>query len=206
MIRKLIFYALLACLWYPAANAADGIKPGVHFRVPFYVDGVAAINRATATTNADGTAMLRVLFVKGDTIVDAVYRLERIDTPDPDPDPDPDPLPPPTNLWGIVVEESLNRTPEHAAVYASPAVRALFDNKRFRVLDKDPPVSPDMEPYRKRAVLKVCPTGVCPSTLKDFPPVLFLAGQNGTIYYEGSVPNSIAGMVELVERIKGGGK
>lgn len=98
MRPRWILCLLLACLWFPAANAADGIKPGEHFRVPFYVDGVSVVNRATLLAGTDGQAMLRVLYVKGDTIAEAVYKVERIDVPDPKPDPKPDPTPDP-NPW-----------------------------------------------------------------------------------------------------------
>lgn len=39
------------------------------------------------------------------------------DSPDPDPDPDPPP-PPPDDRWGIIVEETADRTPEQAALWS----------------------------------------------------------------------------------------
>lgn len=209
----LTLFALAFAAWYPAA-AAEGIRPGVHFAVPFAVDGESTINRATVTVDAAGKATLRVLYVKGQSIAELTYTLTRDGEPEPGPDPQPDPKPepepeptPPENLWAIIVEESLDRTPELAAVYASPKVRDLFEWRRFRVVDKDGPVDPDMEPWRQRAIKAACPTGTCPLTPRAFQPVLFLVDERGTLYYEGPPPNTIDLMVGLVEKtLKGGVK
>jgi hypothetical protein len=214
--KLLILTLLAACFaaWYPAAGG-DGIRPGVHFTVPFAVDGESAVNRATVTVAADGKATLRVLYVKGQAIGELTYTLTRDAEPEPGPDPQPDPKPDPKpvpaqNLWGIVVEESLDRTPEHAAVYASPRVRDLFEWRRFRVVDQTGPVDADMEPWRQRAIRAAraaCPTGTCPLTPRAFQPVLFLVDERGTLYYEGPPPNTIDLMVGLVEQtLKGGAK
>ena len=210
----LTLFAVVFTAWYPAAGG-DGIRPGVHFTVPFAVDGESAVNRATVTVAADGKATLRVLYVKGQAIGELTYTLTRDAEPEPGPDPQPDPKPDPKpepvqNLWGIVVEESLDRTPEHAAVYASPKVRDLFEWRRFRVVDQSGPVAPDMEPWRQRAIRAAraaCPTGTCPLTPRAFSPVLFLVDERGRLYYEGPPPNTIDLMVSLVEKtLKGGVK
>jgi hypothetical protein len=210
--RLLVLTFLAACFaaWYPAV-AADGIRSGVHFTVPFAVDGESAVNRATVTVDAAGKATLCVLYVKAGTIAELTYTLTRDADPEPGPDPQPDPKPEPEpeptpqSLWGIVVEESLDRTPELAAVYASPKVRDLFEWRRFRVIDKDGPVDPDMEPWRQRAVKAACPTGTCPVGPRAFPPVLFLVDERGRLYYEGPPPNTIDSMVGLIENtLKGG--
>jgi hypothetical protein len=207
MMRPRWYPILLLPLLFAASSiAADGIQPGRHFVVPFAVDGESAINRATVYVDAAGKATLTVLYVRGDTIAELSYSLVRGEPepgPDPKPDPKPDPVPPkPETLWGIVVEESLDRTPDHAAVYASPDVRGLFDWRRFRVLDKDGPVTEDMEPYRLRALaVNGCETGDCPLAPRAFRPVLFLAGQDGKLYYEGTPPATVADMVALFKRI-----
>jgi len=38
--------------------------------------------------------------------------------PDPDPDPEPDPDPTPGELWGLIIEETEQRTPEQAALWS----------------------------------------------------------------------------------------
>lgn len=114
--KLLLILCLLACLWYPIAFGADGIKPGEHFRVPFLVDGVAVVNRATMLSTPDG-ALLIVLYVRGDTIAEVVYRIERTTAPPPDPTPpDIGPEPPdtpdanpwtPTDQWSDKVQPIL---------------------------------------------------------------------------------------------------
>lgn len=206
----LAFFAVALAAWYPA-RAADGIKPDVHFTLPFAVDGEAAINRATVQI-VDGKPILRVLYVKGQTINELTYTLTRDSEPEPGPDPQPDPEPepvPPQSLWAIIVEESLDRTPDQAAVYVSPQVRELFEWKRFRVIDVTGPVGNDMEPWRQRALRAACPTGTCPADVKPGAalPVLYLVDANSKIYYEGPPPATIDLMVSLVEKtLKGGAK
>ncbi len=114
----LLFVAVLAVAPASAiSGSAEGIRPGEHFTVPFIVDGERAINRATVILGQNGRAQLRVLYVRGRTIQEAVYGLERLDDPtpgpvppipdppDPDPDPDPEPNPyTPADEWLPVVE------------------------------------------------------------------------------------------------------
>ena len=210
----LTLFALAFASWYPA-TAADGIRPDVHFTLPFAVDGTQAINRATVQI-VDGKPILRVLYVKAGTIAELTYTLTRGDEPEPGPDPQPDPEPEPEpqpvptdRLWGIIVEESLDRTPEQAVVYVSPKVRELFEWKRFRVIDVTGPVGNDMEPWRQRALRASCPTGTCPITAKPGAalPMLFLVDSASKIYYEGPPPGTVDLMVSLVEKtLKGGAK
>jgi hypothetical protein len=114
--------------------------------------------------------------------------------PVPPPPPPPPPPPVPTELWGVVVEETAQRTPAQAIVLASPKVRELF--KGFRVCDPVPgPVPSELQPYVKR---------VDEAKLKK--PVLFVADSKGTVFYEGSLPEMIGAMTALVDKIKKGGK
>jgi hypothetical protein len=123
-------------------------------------------------------------------------------TPGPTPVPPtpipPTPIPPPTppaDLWGVVVEESSARTPAQGIVLLSPKVRALFRPQEFRLLDKDPPATPDMQPWINLAKAK----GL---TL----PVLFLFDSKGVVYYQGDLPATVAAMETLVGKIKTGGQ
>jgi len=126
-------------------------------------------------------------------------------TPNPTPDPAPTPTPTPTpvaaDLWGVVVEESRNRTAEQAQVLASPEVRKLFKDEHLRVVDpigddgKPVEVAADMKPYVQRAVgQKVA--------------WLFLTDTKGEVLYEGELPATVAAMKALVakHKAKGGGK
>jgi len=118
--------------------------------------------------------------------------------PNPDPDPPPPPPPPPpvpAELWGIVVEESAERTPQQAIVIASPVVRALFDKGEFRVVDDDMEVESAIKPYIERAKGKLLPQ-------------FYVVDAKGTIFYEGPLPATVADMQKLVAglKAKGGGK
>lgn len=194
-MKRLAF--LLTLLLTGHVVAADGIAPNVAFKVPFKVDGSAVVNRATITQDADG-ATLTVLYVAGDDFREVAYSLVRIDgpapTPDPKPDPKPEPkpVPPPVELWGFVVEESADRTPQQAIVMGSPEVRKAFP-QRFRIFDKDLEVDALLKPYQERSVGKSLP-------------MLFLTGPDGTLFYEGPLPATVADMLKLVAEKKGGGK
>jgi hypothetical protein len=135
----------------------------------------------------------------GDEVSIALHELQNGD-PSPEPDPDPEPLPP-SELWGIVIEESKNRTPEQAIVMAAPAVRALFPDGRFRVVDpigddgKRADIAENMDSYADIAMTK----------LNQWP-MLFLVSPKGDIYYQGELPKTVDAMVELIEQKKGGAK
>jgi hypothetical protein len=193
-MKRLAF--LLALLLTGQAFAADGIAPNTPFKVPFKVDGTSVVNRATVAQGADG-ATLTVLYVAGDDFREVAYSLVRIDGPAPKPDPKPDPKPepqpkPPVELWGFVVEETADRTPQQAIVLGSPEVRKAFP-QRFRILDKDLEVDATLQTYQSRAAGKTLP-------------MLFLTGPDGTLYYEGPLPSTVADMLKLVAEKKGGGK
>jgi len=57
--------------------------------------------------------------------------------PEPDPDPDPDPQPTPGATWGIIVEETSERTPEQARVYSNLRQRVTLN--QVLLLDQDKP-------------------------------------------------------------------
>lgn len=103
------------------------------------------------------------------------------------------PLPPPvpSELWGVVIEETTERTPQQAIVLASPEVRALFDKGEFRVIDDDTPVGADLRPYLDRAKGKKLPQ-------------LYLVDSKGTVCYEGPLPATVAEMKSLVAKYKPG--
>lgn len=195
-MKRLAF--LLALLLTGQAFAADGIAPNTPFKVPFKVDGTLVVNRATVTIDAKGAAFLTVLYVSGDDFADATYALTRQDGPAPKPDPKPDPKPepqpkPPVELWGFVVEESADRTPQQAIVLGSMDVRSQLVEKRLRVMDKDLEVEDVLKTYQARAAGKTLP-------------MLFLTGPDGTLYYEGPLPATVDDMLKLVAETKGGGK
>jgi len=194
MLRLL--FALILMLPGPAAGI-DGILPATAFRVPFTVDGKPVANRAMVSIAADGKATLTVLYLKGDDIAEATYVLVRQDSPVPPAPPVPIPVPPVpipvpvADLWGVVVEESAERTPQQAIVLTAPEVRDSL--KQFRVLDKDTTVATDMQPYLDRAK-------------GDVLPVLFLVDGSGKVHFEGPLPATLDAMKALIARWKGGGK
>ncbi|MFZ5833210.1 MAG: hypothetical protein ACOY3P_24240 [Planctomycetota bacterium] len=109
--------------------------------------------------------------------------------PQPDPKPEPEPQPTPSELWAVVVEESSQRTPEQAAILASPQVRALFPEGRFRVLDQDAQAA-DAKTYLDRSRGKPLP-------------VLYLIDPQARVHYEGPLPATLEAFTSLL-REKGG--
>lgn len=195
--------ALLAAILLPGAvHAADGIPAGTYLIpsdvLPFTIDGVEAIHRTRFVATSDG-GLITIDYVKGNTIEQVVYTVVRQDGPSPEPDPKPDP-PPPAELWGIVIEESKDRGPEHAAVLASPEIRGLFPSDRFQVFDPigddgTPVVPPaDLKPYVDRAMVD-----------KSKWPMLFLVSPAGDVHYEGALPGTVAAMKTLVSQCKAKG-
>lgn len=91
-------------------------------------------------------------------------------------------------VQAIVVEESADRTPAHAAVILSPEVRGLV--KSFRVIDDDQKVSPDLQPYLDAAKTKPLP-------------VLYLVRPSGRIAYEGPLPPDVPATKALVQKFQG---
>lgn len=129
--------------------------------------------------------------------------------PGPTPPPVPPPVPPvpppvpvPTVLWGIVVEESKERTPAQAVVLTSPKVDALFAANKgsFRIVDgwKDDGTKRDLGPaldkYRDRS-----------DELKTRP-MLFVVDPTGFVYFEGKLPAKVSDVEALVGKIRKGEK
>lgn len=201
--------ALLAAILLPvAARAANGIPAGTYVIapdvLPFSVAGTAAIHRTAFVVTAAGQGTIRIDYVTGNTIATATYSVVRQDGPSPEPEPEPEPEPdptPPTELWGVVIEESDTRTPEQAAIYMSTEVRKLFEKTEFRIVDpvndagERVPVSAFVKPYVERAL-----------AAKSLP-MLFLVDAAGKVYYEGPLPATTAAMLKLVqETLKGGAR
>jgi hypothetical protein len=195
MIRVLlsVFLAFTFALSGSAAHAADGIPVNRPFKIPYQADGKDVTSRAVVAIDSKGDAILTVHFLSGDSIEEAVYSLVRNDGASPNPSPSPAPKPTPVaNLWGIVIEESSQRTAEQAVVLTSAKIRDLFTDGGFRVVDQDTNAMSDVKPYQERAKGQKLP-------------VLYLVDTNGTIYYEGSLPTNVAAMEVLVGKYKKGG-
>ena len=206
-MKRILTPLILILLAATLCAAADGIVPAVAFKLPFAVDGTLVVNRATFTPTKDGNGLLTVLYVKGDTIEQLTYTvtLKEGPAPDPDPNPDPDPDPdpnpdpnpdPPAELWGIVIEESSERTPEQAIVLASPEIRALFADEQFQVVDA---VTDDGE-VEAPADLKVYVDRAMDN--KDKWPMLFLVSPKGDVYFEDTLPATVEATKKLVEKFK----
>ena len=110
--------------------------------------------------------------------------------PKPEPKPEPKPQPKPSELWCVIVEESHDRTPAQAAVILSTKFRAIFADKRFRVVDKDKGDA-DCAAYIQRAVGAKLPQ-------------IYIVSPAGDIVHEGPLPTSEADAVALATRIKEG--
>jgi hypothetical protein len=122
----------------------------------------------------------------------AAYTITRKDGPTPPTPPIPPDPTPVANLWGIVIEETSQRTAEQAVVLTSTKVRDLFKDGGFRVVDKDTETAADVRPYQERAKGQALP-------------VLYLVDTTGKIYYEGAIPKTVAIMEELVGKYKSKG-
>jgi len=110
--------------------------------------------------------------------------------PKPDPKPEPQPTPKPTaDLWGIVIEESSQRTPQQAAVLASTELRAMFTGKQFRVIDKDTNTDPQFGKYIQQSVGQKLP-------------LLWLVTPTGDVLFQGELPTTSAAAVDLVKKWK----
>lgn len=116
--------------------------------------------------------------------------------------PIPPPVPVPTTLFGIVVEESKERTPAQAVVLLSPKVGALFkaDGGQFRIVD---PWADDGS--RRDVGVAMRPYVVRAEALK-IKPYLFIVSPDGTVYSEGLLPAKVADVETLVVKIRKGGK
>jgi hypothetical protein len=98
---------------------------------------------------------------------------------------------PPSVLYGIVIEETNERTPEQNIVLSSPIVRGLFDKpEHFRPIDPNTKVTPDLQKFKDKA------------KAREGDVTLFLIEPNGTIHYEGDLPNTVEEFQRLFREIK----
>jgi len=124
--------------------------------------------------------------------------------PEPEPKPKPDPLPTPTTLWGVVIEESAERTAGQAVVILSPKVAALFDGKiqvgdAWKEDGTRRPLGP-LDPYADRV------EELEAAAKTKLRPMLFVVDPKGAIFYEGKLPGKVADVETLVGKIRKGEK
>lgn len=146
--------------------------------------------------------------------------------PEPDPKPDPDPDPKPDDpLYGVViVEESSERTPQLASVLTSTTVADFIKTSKlaWHVIDQDATAKTSSKKSATTSVRWVmrrsttCKTCMVPqaiastssATSKLAPyielakkrglPTLFIIGEKGTVYYQGTVPTTPQELIDLV--------
>jgi len=194
MWTKLASAWLLVAALCAAATADDGIQLDVPFTVPYAVDGVLVVNRAEISKRGDQDAVLTIWYLSrdGKAIEKARYAIAKLHGPEPRPEPEPQPEPEPTpvaQVWGIIVEETAERTPQHAIVMNDHGFRALFDG-RLRVVDDDTQ-SAQYQKYVERSRGRKLPQ-------------LFLVDEGGAVLFEGALPGSAAEAISLVKRfVKG---
>lgn len=193
MTRKI--FAIWLCL-VGSVFAVDGLPSGVPFDLPVVVNGKTLTGKALIQATEAQDKPLVVFYVGADNTLQTLsYTLRRADSPNPQPDPKPNPDPkplPPSELLGIVVEESSQRVASQALVLSSADVRGLLAAP-LRIVDKDQAVTSDLKPYLDRAKTEKLP-------------VLFLTDKTGKIYYEGPLPATAMECADLIRRKKGGGK
>jgi len=152
-----------------------------------------ALDAAIAAVNASKTVLTRAMddAAKSQTALDAAKKalLDALNVVPPVPPEPPKPEPaPPGPLFGIVIEESSQRTPCQATVMAAPAVRALFTGG-LRIVDKDAPAGLDKWVQASAGQLL---------------PVLFLTDKKGTVFYKGALPATVPAFEKLVAEKRGG--
>ena len=139
--------------------------------------------------------LLVVVPVSADRLVVA-KKVIQVGTPQPEPKPDPGPQPEPQpkpyrELWLLVVEERLDRTPQTAAIVLAPELRRLLSD-RVRLLDKDVLDKADNVPNWARKWLDLA---------KGKPlPYLFLFTEHGEVLWEGPLPKTLAEVRALIEQ------
>jgi hypothetical protein len=112
--------------------------------------------------------------------------------PKPDPGPQPDPQPKPyRELWMLVVEERLDRTPQTAAIVLAPELRRLLSD-RVRLLDKDVLDRSDQVPGWAKKWLELAKGKRLP--------YLFLFTEHGEVLWEGQLPKTLAEVRALIEQ------
>lgn len=174
--------------WLVVTPASGTLAPGESAGVDVMVTSAAEVLPA-------GNYSVPVQFRSGGKLLERDVLLS---VGQPEPDPDPDPIP--GELWSVVIEETSQRTPQQAQLYASPEARALFGSGRFLVKDKDvvdasTGETPDrLEWYIERA------------EKHGFPTLFVVQGPNESgkmhVHYEGDLPDSISEYVKLVEKYK----
>ncbi len=97
---------------------------------------------------------------------------------------------PTSELWGVIIEESSQRTADQAAVLTSRAVRVAFEEGRLRVadqhvVDRDGKPPAGLEDWLELAKPKPLPW-------------LFLLGAEGVLLYQGPLPETVKDMLALV--------
>lgn len=123
-----------------------------------------------------------------------------VDPPAPTPPGPVDPPKPPTPkeapLWVVVVEESAKRTPQQAAMLASPALAARLKAKghHFRIVDKDAK-APDGSQADYAAFVQR-------AAGKDLPQ-LFLVTTDGDVRFEGRLPEPEAALIDTLGKAGG---
>lgn len=145
-----------------------------------------------------GTYRIKLRTIKGIEVQTAreTITIGKADPLPPEPDPD-DPAPPKPSgpLTILVVEETADRTAQRAAMFANAELRARIAEKKhtWRLVDKDvidkmtglPPT--DVAPW----IARTAKTGL---------PALFLFAPDGTIFYEGKLPETAPALVELLKK------
>jgi len=139
--------------------------------------------------------LLIVVPVSADRLIVA-KKVIQVGTPQPKPKPDPGPQPDPQpkpyrELWMLVVEERLDRTPQTAAIVLAPELRRLLSD-RVRLLDKDVLDRADQVPGWAKKWLELA---------KGKPlPYLFLFTEHGEVLWEGPLPKTLAEVRALIEQ------
>ena len=109
------------------------------------------------------------------------------DPPDPTPGPTPHPTPP-GKVWVIIVEETKHRTPEQAKLFLD--IRKNL-NVKVAIADRDQNHSPSLDAYLE--IVKE----------DDMPlPAMFVVTEDGTVWYKGKLPGTLAEIEKLVGRAK----
>lgn len=147
--------------------------------------------------SGEGRYLVMLTVWDGENFRQAQEYVEIGEVPQPEPDPDPGPSPNPTpepveDLWGLIIEESSERTAAQAAVITSVRVRSQLKPGRWNVADKDVKNSrgtqmPNLVPWIERAKRRGLPT-------------LFLHDGKGRALYEGDIPATVDDTIELLKK------
>jgi hypothetical protein len=175
---------LLNATWFVANES------GIVIDSPALVDVAKAIEPGRYTATG---------FEPGKKLESVTITVARGGTPIPPPGPvppappePPGPTPTPVaDLWGVVVEESGERTWRQASLLADDGFRKLF-SAGFRVLDDDSDdAKGPLKGYIERSAGKQLP-------------MLFIATPAGVILHEGPLPTTVAEAAEIAKRAQEG--